>query len=109
MTGRDRLVYHNRRAQIYGYLREALSGSFKLPDDDALHGELVAIGVKYTSAGAIQIESKGEIKKCLGFSIDVADACALSMADGVTSRLRGSGSRPKNFNREIVYPRGGVA
>jgi hypothetical protein len=110
-TGREQRVYANRRAQIFGNLREALQGSFKLPDDDALHGELVAIGFKYTSAGAIQIEDKASIKKRLsGVSIDIADACALSVADGVTARTRGgSGGRPKNFGRAIVYENYGVA
>jgi hypothetical protein len=54
-------------------------------------------------AGAIQIEDKAAIKKRLGYSIDEADACALSVADGVTTRTKGgSGGRPKNFNRKIV-------
>jgi hypothetical protein len=109
-SGREQRVYHNRRAQIFGNLREALQGAFKLPDDDALHGELVAIGFKYTSAGAIQIEDKAAIKKRIGFSIDIADACALSVADGVTTRTKGGkGGRPKNWNREIVYPKHMVA
>lgn len=104
-TGREQRVYANRRAQIFGFLRDALQGSFKLPDDDGLHGELVAIGFKYTSAGAIQIEDKTAIKKRLGFSIDDADACGLSVADGVNTRSRGGrGGRPKNFNRVITYP-----
>jgi hypothetical protein len=107
-SGREQRVYANRRAQIYGFLRDALQGSFKLLDDDGLHGELVAIGFKYTSAGAIQIEDKAAIKKRLkGVSIDIADACALSVADGVTTRTKGGrGGRPKNWNREIIYPRG---
>jgi hypothetical protein len=84
-----------------------IRGSFKLPDDDGPHGELVAVGFKYTSSGAIQIEDKAAIKKRLGFSIDVADACALSVADGVAARARGgSGGRPKNWNRERIYPSG---
>jgi hypothetical protein len=108
-AGREQRVYANRRAQIFGFLREALQGSFSLPDDDALHGELVAIGFKYTSAGAIQIEDKAAIRKRIGFSIDIADACALSVADGVTTRSKGgSGGRPKNFNRTIHYPSMGI-
>jgi hypothetical protein len=108
-TGREQRVYANRRAQIYGNLREAVQGSFKLPDSDALHGELVAIGFKYTSAGAIQIEDKAAIKKRLGYSIDEADACALSVADGVTTRRKGgSGGRPKNWNRKLEYSNVGI-
>jgi hypothetical protein len=107
-TGRERRVYHNRRSQIYGNLRDALQGSFRLPDDDALHGELVAIGEKYRSDGAIQLEDKAAIKKRLqGVSIDEADACALSVADGVHTRTKGArGGRPKNFNKPISYPSG---
>jgi hypothetical protein len=106
-TGREQRVYANRRAQIYGFLRDALQGSFKLPDNDALHGELVAIGFKYTSAGAILLEDKAAIRKRIGFSIDEADACALSVADGVHTRTKGArGGRPKNFNKPISYPSG---
>jgi hypothetical protein len=108
-AGREQRVYANRRAQIYGNLREALQGSFKLPDDDGLHGELVAIGFKYTSAGAIQIEDKAAIRKRIGFSIDIADACALSVADGVNTRTRGgSRGRPKNWNRKLEYSNVGI-
>jgi hypothetical protein len=104
-TDREQRIYHNRRAQIYGFLRDALQGAFCLPDRDGLHGELVAIGFKYTSAGAIQLEDKAAIKKRLGFSIDEADACALSVADGVHTRVKGArGGRPKNWNQPIQYP-----
>jgi phage terminase large subunit len=65
------LTYANRRAQIYGNLREALSGQFKLPDRDDLHSELVSMGYKFTSAGAVQIESKDDIRKRLGASPDL--------------------------------------
>lgn len=102
--------YHNRRAEIFGILKEALDGAFSLPDQDGLHGELCAIGFKYTSSGAIQIEDKAAIKRRLGFSIDEADACALSVAGGVTIRpMNKSRATGKQWSGQIHYPISGVA
>jgi hypothetical protein len=36
-----------------------------------LHSELVSMGYKFTSAGAVQIESKDDIRKRLGASPDL--------------------------------------
>jgi hypothetical protein len=93
-------------------MRQALRGEFKLPDDDALHGELVAIGFKYTSAGAIQIEDKAATKRRLGgMSIDLADSCALTFADGPPGTRLGKSSKPRGFGKgdKIHYVDYGVA
>lgn len=104
-AGREQLQYANRRSQIYGHLRQALAGNFRLPDDERLHKELIAVGYKHQSSGALLLEEKALVKKRLGFSPDLADAVALCFADGPPGARVGS-SMPVNFNRKIIeYPR----
>ena len=95
-AGRTQVAYANRRAQIYGNLKQALEGQFKLPDRDDLHSEIVSMGYKYASSGAIQLESKDDIRKRLGASPDLADAVALCLADGPPG-TRIVPSTPVNF------------
>jgi hypothetical protein len=104
-AGREQVQHANRRAQIYGNLKQALSGQFVLPDRDDLHSELVSMGYKYASSGAVQLESKDDIRKRLGASPDLADAVALTMTTPAGSRIaKGSGGDP-NFNRDLSYPK----
>jgi hypothetical protein len=91
------------RAQIYGNLKDALGGQLSLPDRDDLHAELVSMGFKYASNGALPLESKDDIKKRLGASPDLADAVALCFADGPPG-TRIASSKSANFNRKIAYP-----
>jgi hypothetical protein len=44
------------------------------------------MGYKYASNGAVQLESKDDIRKRLGASPDLADAVALCFADGRQAR-----------------------
>jgi hypothetical protein len=107
--GDDKPTYLNRRAEIYGHLRTALlSGALSLPDRDDLHSELCAIGYKYTSTGAVQLQSKDEIKaKKLGVSPDLADSVALLFAEGPPGTRVGSSAKPRGFEKgsTLNYPR----
>jgi phage terminase large subunit len=71
--------YKNLRAQSYWELREKLiAGTFKLIDDPQLIKELLSIRY-FVKDRFIQIESKAEIKKNLGYSPDVVDALVIGM------------------------------
>lgn len=76
-------TFVNMRAALWWQLRDALDpakgATLALPDDDALIGDLTAPTYKYTSTGAIQIESKDDIRKRLKRSTDAADAVALAI------------------------------
>ena len=102
-AGREQVQYKNRRAQIFGNLRQALSGQFCLLDRDDLHGELCSMGYKYASDGSVQLESKDDIRKRLGASPDLADAVALTMTMPAGSRIVKGGNGDPNFNRPIEY------
>lgn len=73
--------YHNLRAELWWGLREQLDPEkepIALPPDDELLSELASVRYKVDARGAIQIESKEEMRKRLGHSPDRADAVVLA-------------------------------
>lgn len=60
-----------------GYYKDAIA----LPPDDELLSELASVKYKVDARGAIQIESKDEMRKRLGHSPDRADAVVLAFAN----------------------------
>lgn len=79
-TGQNSFV--NLRAALWWALREGLDPEkpepMALPPDDTLTGDLTAPTWTYTSAGAIKVESKDDIRERIGRSTDAADALALA-------------------------------
>lgn len=74
--------FKNKRAEMWNRMREWFETSpNRIPDDKALIQDLVAFGYFYTGSGQLQMEDKGDIKKRLGRSPDLADALALTFAD----------------------------
>jgi len=77
----DPLLFKNRRAQSYWNLRKGLEeNKIKLLDNQQLIKELTNIRY-FVKEKNIQIESKDEIRKRLGFSPDYADSCAICFDD----------------------------
>ncbi len=75
--------YHNLRAELWCNFRELLDpekDAISLPPDDELLSELASVKYKIDSRGAIQIESKDDMKKRLGHSPDRADAAVLAFS-----------------------------
>ncbi|MBQ3447776.1 MAG: hypothetical protein IJG37_09060 [Synergistaceae bacterium] len=78
--------YHNLRAELWYSFRELLDPDkepIALPPDDELLSELASVKYKLDARGAIQIESKEDMKKRLGHSPDRADAVVLAFANTV--------------------------
>lgn len=76
--------YHNLRAELWCNLRELLNPEkepIALPPDDELLSELASVKYKVDARGAIQIESKDEMRKRLGHSPDRADAVVLAFSN----------------------------
>ena len=70
----------NKRAEDFWCLRGLLErGKIALPRDAELQEELLAIEWSMTPQGAIVIESKEDLKKKLGRSIDKTDACLMGL------------------------------
>jgi hypothetical protein len=89
-AAREPRQYANRRAEIWGALRDWLAdpGGAELPDDALLHGHLCAPGYKINSNQQILLEAKDRIKARLGLSPDAGDALALTFAEPVRRERR---------------------
>jgi len=72
--------YANRRAEMWGRLRDWLEDGAQIPDDDALHGEMTSVQWGFDSSGRFRLERKEQMKKRGVKSPDRADAVALTLA-----------------------------
>jgi len=80
----NRERFYNLRAEVYWNAREMIkSEQCRIKDDDQLIGQLTSTKYKLVGGGKlgtrIQIESKDDIKKRLGFSPDKADAFVMGL------------------------------
>lgn len=95
--------YCNKRAEMYGRAREWLKGDASLPADEALKASLPAIEYGYNAAGAIQIESKADLKSRGLPSPDEVDCWAMGFAEPVRAARRII--IPEEYRREWRPPR----
>ncbi len=71
-------LFANLRSAAWWSLREQLEppeATLALPPNDELAGDLTAMHYKHTSDGKIMVESKDDVKKRIGRSTDLGDAC----------------------------------
>lgn len=75
----------NKRAEMWAGMKAWLMDAAQadVPDDDALHADLVAPSYSYDSSGRLLLESKDDMKKRGIRSPDLADALALTFAHPV--------------------------
>ena len=81
----DQIRYANRRAELWGNLRENLK-YLSIPNSSELRAQLVGPEFDYNLRGEIQLEKKSDIKKRGLASPDLADALALTFARPVFPR-----------------------
>ena len=104
----SRSTYLNLRAELWFKLKAWLEArDCKLPKDDDLLAELVAIKYKFTSSGKLQIESKDEMRKRNMASPDRADALCLTFASDAATMIYGreknqSWTQPIRRNLQMV-------
>jgi phage terminase large subunit len=91
----------NRRAEMWWSLADWIRAGGCLPDEPELGRELTAPTYRFDPHGRIQLESKDEIKKRLGFSPDLADAYALTFAAPVHPRAHRGGSAGVRVHRSV--------
>ena len=72
--------YANKRAEMYGNLREWLQSEVSIPDEDIISSDLSSFGYKHNLQGQLLLESKADIKKRIKRSPDIGDAMALTFA-----------------------------
>lgn len=97
-------VYHNKRAECWGLMRDWLRDGGWIPNDPRLKEDLTAPEYSFTSSGKIILERKEDMRKRGLPSPDDADALAMTFAEPVlSSRKRGSVgliSAPSNYGDE---------
>jgi hypothetical protein len=88
-TPDDPVVYYNRRAELWGLMREALKVGVELPDDRELRDDLIGPEYGFTAKQQIQLEKKEDMKKRGLSSPDSGDALcytyAVSPSTGISS------------------------
>lgn len=94
----DQITYYNRRAELWGLMRDALKAGVELPDDRELHDDIIGPEYGFTAKQQIQLEKKEDMKRRGLGSPDSADA--LSMTYAVSPRINQSRIRkrpPQNW------------
>ncbi len=87
-SANDPKTYANRRAEVWGLMREALRVGVELPDDRELLDDLVAPEYGFTPKQQIQLERKEDMKKRGLASPDAGDALSLTFAIRPAATLR---------------------
>lgn len=104
MPGADQLVYANKRAEMWGWMREWLKGG-AIPDDQDMRTQLEGCEYGYVMAAgreAIALEKKADMKKRGLSSPDIADALALTFAYPVQAS-RQAGRAAANRTPRVVH------
>jgi hypothetical protein len=85
----DDSLYANKRAEMWCLLRDWLDlDDVVIPDDDELHADLMCVPEYDETDGKIRLIAKEKIKKEMGFSPDIGDACALTFATRISQGAR---------------------
>lgn len=82
-TAHDSEKYFNKRAEMWGLVRDYLKAGAELPPDNELLEELQAVEYGFSPKQQIQIEKKEDMKARGLSSPDVADALCLTFAEKV--------------------------
>jgi hypothetical protein len=75
--------YFNKRAEMWGDMKDSIVAGMELPDDNELTEELTAVEYGFSSGMQIQLERKEDMKKRGLSSPDCADALSLTFAEMV--------------------------
>ena len=90
-------MYGNKRAEIWGEMREWLKSAC-IPNDRFLKTDLISPMMKPDSRGAIFLESKKDMKARGLASPDAADAIALTFAFPVAHREYNPRTEPRRVS-----------
>jgi hypothetical protein len=92
--------YFNKRAEMWGRIKEWLPGG-AIPEDRDLYDDLIGVEYGYTITNKIQLEKKEDMKKRGLASPDFGDALALTFAYPVaTKRIETGPSEAAKARRE---------
>jgi hypothetical protein len=90
-------MYSNRRAEVWGKMRDMLAAGMQIPDDPEMEADLVGVQYGFARDQVIQLERKDDMKRRGLSSPDLADALAMTFAVSLMA--------PKqNAEARYVYP-----
>lgn len=101
-TGADHASYANKRAEMWGNMRDWLKGGAIL-DDPELAADLTGVEYGYNVRNEIQLERKEDMKKRGLASPDYGDALALTFAYPVMPSLQAGGAHAPASNVTSEY------
>jgi len=78
--------YFNKRAEMWGLMKEWLEDDCKIEDSDKFHSDLIGVQYTFDSNGKLKLESKKDMKKRGLKSPDLGDALALTFAMPVANK-----------------------
>ena len=84
-------AYANKRAEMWGNMREAMANGLAIVNDRELKEDLTGIEYGFNLQNAILLEKKSDMKKRGAASPDMADALALTYAQPVAPRMMPAG------------------
>lgn len=90
-TPTDPQKYFNKRAEVWGGMRDWLNDGAQIPDDPELDTELTGVEYGYSPKGQIQLEKKDDMKKRGLSSPDHADMLAMTFGVKVAPKLQPKG------------------
>lgn len=90
----DDVVYYNKRAELWGLMRDAIKVGIELPDDRELSDDLIGPEYGFTAKQQIQLEKKEDMKKRGLGSPDCGDALAMTYAVTPMVNRSSMGNRP---------------
>lgn len=94
--------YFKARDELWFRAREWFEArDCSMPRDDDLLRELTAPVYSFSSNGKLRVEQKGDTKKRLGYSPDLADAFVMTFASQVSAAKHGTVHR---WNKKLEYP-----
>jgi hypothetical protein len=97
-AAQDHSAYFNRRAEIWGLMREALRAGMEIPDDPEIEADLTGPQYGFSSKQQIQLEKKEDMKRRGLASPDMGDCLAMTFSVKIATR------RERLPKMEYVYP-----
>jgi hypothetical protein len=94
-TAFDSKMYFNKRAEVWGQLRDWLAQGAEIPDDPELESDLTGPEYGFSNKQAIQLERKEDMKKRGLASPDCGDMLAQTFAVKVLAKPKSEGPKPK--------------
>jgi hypothetical protein len=95
MPANDASMYFNRRAEVWGLMRDALRAGLELPDDPEVETDLTGLQYGFSAKQQVQLERKEDLRRRGLASPDIGDAIAMSFAVKVAGAAHPLVSTPR--------------